>query len=213
MRLKFAITGTHGSGKTTTLNHVVKTLRNTRLPFTLEPDFGKLEEAARLCPYPLGPSKGTFRAQLWILRHQIHAEKNTENRALSIFDQSVPGQLAYVEALTCRGRIKRREAELLERMATSWVERKPYTIIFWLSSLGETGLREKDPLRCNDPSYQREIDRRLEEIYALPKLKRRTLYVEPTSLSERVETIVKHILDEWGWGGRSLRRVYDLLEV
>jgi hypothetical protein len=195
---KFAITGTHGSGKTTTTDLVVKTLKWIHFPPALTPNFQRREEAARICPYPLGPEKGTPQAQLWILLNQISQEKQAEMEEISIFDQSVPGQLAYVEALYRRRRINRKQRDFLRHLALEWEKQRPYTALFWLSSLGRDGLADDDPLRCTDPKYQGEIEGYLREIYQSKQFEGRIIHIKTRDLLERVATIVQKVIELCG---------------
>lgn len=196
--LKFAIVGTHGSGKTTTLKYVVETLRWINFPPAMEDGFRTVDEVARLCPYrPLGEN-GSFKAQNWIMLNQILYENDRKEEKLSIFDRSVFDQLAYVIALNKRGRINDKKMNYLKTVAFNWDELYPYDALFWLSPLGEEGLRDKDELRSKNIGFQEEIHNHLREIFSNSIFKYRVLYIDDRDILERVSRIVQYIVCRYG---------------
>lgn len=196
--MKFAIVGTHGSGKTTTLDYVVKTLQWIEFPPAMEDGFGTADEVARLCPYrPLGEN-GSFKAQNWILLNQILHENDKKEETLSIFDRSVFDQLAYVMALNKRGRINDKKLDYLRTTAFNWDELYPYDALFWLSPLGEEGLKDDDELRSKNLEFQKEIHQNLQRIFSEDTFKYRLVYIEDVDLLERVSRIVQYIVCRYG---------------
>lgn len=183
--MKFALSGTHRSGKTTTLTDVERTFRWLEAPLEIR------EEVALECPHtPLG-ERGTFQAQTWIMLQQVLLENTTKTHPLLLVERTVFDHLAYARALYARGRVSNgQKLRFLEAIAERWSDLYPYETIFLFQPLDVT--LEDDALRSGSKGWQTDVAVHLQA--ALED------YVTPGHLEEiqgdrleRAGRIVQHI--------------------
>jgi len=88
--LYIAVTGVHGSGKTTLVGKLAAAIREMDL------DVAVGEEVARECPYPTGLDT-TRKAQNWIYDAHYEMEKRlrAEDHDVVIFDQTILANVLY----------------------------------------------------------------------------------------------------------------------
>ena len=152
--LKVAVTGVHGSGKTTLVNKLEKDY--------LESDAHAyvVREVARKCPYKLG----TIESQEWIWQEQMAAEKHamTQDVDVIITDRTVMDNLMYYHAIIEDIDNAHDWWESFYRWQTLYEEAKAwmptYDQVIRLP-LNLEYLKVDDPIRPKDPVYARRIDR------------------------------------------------------
>lgn len=148
MRYKIAITGTHGTGKTTKAKELCHT-------YTAD---GKIvcmmDEAARDCPLPFG----TIQSQEWIWREHKHREASAMEQDVDIIicDRSLLDSLVYyydIIAVNDQKGINRWRD--LYQEAVAWMP--TYDQVIRLP-LNLEYLQADDPIRSKDIAYARRID-------------------------------------------------------
>lgn len=142
--LKIAFIGSHGVGKTTLCYGLAARLKARDVSLDV------VGEIARRCPLPI--NRGTTRdAQAWILHTQIAEELLAAARyELVISDRSVLDNFVYLLLATGHPNI-------LEPLVDLWT--RTYDLLVHVPILDQPN---PDGFRSTDPSFQLEIERRLD---------------------------------------------------
>lgn len=152
---KIAVVGTHGVGKTTLCNAIVKRAREEGKSVEL------IGEVVRECPYPINEDM-TFEACQWIVLTQILREMEAEKKKpdLIVCDRSAYDPCIYFDYLRKINRSKYDQDRLdnLRYSTNSYL--KTYSNILFVRPSGK--LIEKDGFRMSDPKMQCEIDMEFE---------------------------------------------------
>lgn len=140
---KFAIIGTHGTGKTTLAYEVTAELKKIGLHAEM------LSEVARRCPFPIHQAVNV-KAQMWILTNQIAKELDMERLCdYLILDRNVIDYYVYL----MYGNFPK-EADMLKPLILYHL--KSYDMIF------TTKFSQKylipDGIRDTDPAFQKRIE-------------------------------------------------------
>lgn len=136
------ISGTHSSGKTTTMDYLKQKY----------PKLNLVSEAARDCPYPINENT-SFESQEWIFRTQIKRELDAPLNDITISDRTVYDQLAYVKYAYQHHNITYAEYDMLEKRILAWG--KTYDLIAYIPI--QFGLVD-DGVRSKSEEYRKEID-------------------------------------------------------
>src|SRR3984957_18358203 len=151
MRLKLALIGTHGVGKTTLVYEVCSLLKKAHYNVEL------VTEVARQSPFPVN-AETTLSGQLWILHAQIAAELEASLRApIVITDRAVLDNYCYL--VNKFGRQIDLEAWLAWWMAG-------YSLLVGVPPV--EGAIPRDGFRSEDRAFQLRIHKLLIELLASP---------------------------------------------
>ena len=175
-RLKLALIGTHGVGKTTLAYEICSLLKKAHFHVEL------VTEVARQSPFPVN-SATTIEGQLWILHAQIAAELVAARRAPHVItDRSVLDNYCYL--VNQFGRQPQLESWLAWWMDT-------YTILVGVPPI-ETHI-PSDGFRSEDRTFQRRIHELLIELLAAAPFKNLrvpVMWLDPIERSAWAERIV-----------------------
>ena len=148
-RLKLALIGTHGVGKTTLAYEICSLLKKADYNVEL------VTEVARQSPFPVNAAT-TLEGQLWILHAQIAAELDAARRAPHVIcDRAVLDNYCYL--VNKFGRQPQLEAWLAWWMRT-------YSLLIGVPPL-DNGI-QPDGFRSEDRSFQLRIHALLQELLA-----------------------------------------------
>jgi hypothetical protein len=145
MKVKVAFSGTHCSGKTTTIKKLQKRLARLGVDATC------VFEVIRNCPYTINEA-GTERTEVWVMSQQILAELNITAK-VALLDRCIFDNLSYAEWSCQRGKLPKEVFEFLNSVAFGWAQLNPYSLIFVLEPLPLVG----DGVRSTSRKYQWEI--------------------------------------------------------
>jgi len=152
--MKIAISGTHGTGKTTLAYAKAKALKLANPTKTVV----LLQEVAAECPLPINRDT-TMESQLWILGQQLKREVELSARFdILVCDRTIFDILAYthyVDPRLGRGLFR----ALLPYART-------YNVIYFKHLKGNDFLQD-DGLRDTDPAFRRFIDECLASMYSV----------------------------------------------
>lgn len=142
---KLAFIGSHGVGKTTLCYGLAARLKARDLSVEV------VHEVARRCPLPIN-EETSVASESWILHAQIAEEIVAQNRyAVVLCDRSALDN--YVYLLLAAG-----PQPGLEELVARWTA--TYDMLVHVPVIEEPS---PDGVRSRDPSFQRAVDRRLEE--------------------------------------------------
>jgi thymidylate kinase len=143
MRLKLAMIGSHGVGKTTLAYGVAARLKALDLPLEV------VHEVARRCPLPINRDT-SVPAQAWILHTQIAEEITAAYRyPVVICDRSVLDN--YIYLLLAAG-----HQHALEQLVDEWLP--TYNLLVHVPILSAP---RSDGIRSPDPAFQQAVEDRL----------------------------------------------------
>lgn len=153
-----AISGAHGTGKTTATLNLTARLKRENPTMRV----GYLAENAAFCPYPI--NKGTSHdAQLWMFAHHIQSELSLLSvHDIVVSDRSCVDYIAYTEAAgfgflaASMFMLARNHLKNYSRIIFHSIDTHPYL--------------EDDGFRDTDPVFQREIEVRMLKYYELLKV-------------------------------------------
>ena len=152
--MKVAISGAHGTGKTTLAYAKVKALKLANPTKTV----ALLQEVAAECPLPINRD-ATMQSQLWILGQQLKREIELAARFdILVCDRTVFDILAY----TCH--VDVRLGQDLFRALLPYA--RTYDIIYFKHLKGND-FPYNDGLRDTDPAFRRFIDECLASMYSV----------------------------------------------
>lgn len=184
-KAKIALVGAQSSGKTTALHYVF-----TQLKLEGYSNVAIMDEPAQDCPYPINKD-ADFKTQMWILLSTILQEqKLCAKWDVVITDRSVIDGLMYFRYIIdhCNPADRERlvaEYTTLKTIADAWIERAPYTMIYFLEPLPIYG----DADRPNDAVFQKEVFQIFETYF----WGRRCITIRETDKSKRSEGILRSI--------------------
>jgi len=141
--MKIALTGSHGTGKTTLAYELTAELKKHGINATM------CTEVARKCPFPIH-RKGNFQSQLWIfvtqIKDELEAEKDYE---FVVCDRSVLDTYAYTKYLLTSADTERLWAFARENLKT-------YDLLFKTPIIDSYII--EDGVRDTDKKFQQDID-------------------------------------------------------
>jgi hypothetical protein len=159
-RVKLALIGTHGVGKTTLAFEVCALLKKAGRHVEL------VTEVARRSPFPVNAAT-TLEGQLWILHSQIAAELEASRHAGTVIaDRSVLDNYCYLV-----NKFGRQPA--LEPWLASWMNTYTHLVGVPPSSDGI----QPDGFRSDDTTFQKRIHELLLELLAAPPFRETTRHV------------------------------------
>lgn len=174
-RLKLALIGTHGVGKTTLAYEICSLLKKAHFNVEL------VTEVARQSPFPVNAAT-TVEGQLWILHAQIAAELAAARRAPHVVtDRAALDNYCYL--VNKFGR-----QQQLESWLAWWMD--SYTILVGVPPVA--GDIPADGFRSEDRAFQRRIHELLLELLAAPpfqNLRTPVLWLDPNERQMWAERI------------------------
>lgn len=179
LKMKIALTGTHGTGKTTIGHELVSKLKKEGI----DTDF--LGELARKCPFPLN-EKTTKKSQIWIILNQIIKEMENESKCdLLICDRSIlDGYCYYVNKF---GNLKEIEPLIKKHLQT-------YNLIIKIPI--RKGFLKKDKIRSVNKKFQEDIDKKTEELlkhFNIQAIKFKEKEITNEKIVERIIRVIKKL--------------------
>jgi len=185
MKVKIALSGTHCSGKTTTLRKLRKRLASFGVDATC------IFEVIRNCPYAVNEA-GTERTEVWVMSKQILAELNI-TAEVALLDRCIFDNLSYAEWSCQHGKLSKETFEFLNSVAFGWARLSPYSLIFVLEPLPLVG----DGIRSMSRKYQQEIHDILSKLFVhVQNQNPKTKIVWTGKLDDaKVDMMVKEILN------------------
>ncbi|MEM7050210.1 MAG: ATP-binding protein [Acidobacteriota bacterium] len=160
-RFKIAFIGSHGVGKTTLCYGLAARLKARDLSLEV------VHEVARRCPMPIN-EETSLASEAWILHTQIAEEIAAAYRyPVVICDRSVLDNYVYLDLAAGR-------REGLDQLVDSWIS--TYELLVHVPILEEPS---PDGIRSSDPSFQRAIEQRLDQVLAEADLQ--PLRLDPTN--------------------------------
>jgi hypothetical protein len=175
-RLKLALIGTHGVGKTTLAYEICSLLKKAHFNVEL------VTEVARQSPFPVNAAT-TIEGQLWILHAQIAAELDAARRAAHVVtDRAVLDNYCYLVN-------KFGPQPQLESWLAWWMN--TYTILVGVPPI-EAGI-PADGFRSEDRAFQRRIHELLIELLAAApfnNLRAPVMWLDPSERDAWAERIV-----------------------
>jgi thymidylate kinase len=175
-RLKLALIGTHGVGKTTLAYEICSLLKKAHFNVEL------VTEVARQSPFPVNAAT-TIEGQLWILHAQVAAELDAARRASQVVtDRAVLDNYCYL--VNKFGRQPQLESWLAWWMDT-------YTILVGVPPI-ETQI-PSDGFRSEDRAFQQRIYELLIELLAaapFKNLRAPVMWLDPNERHAWAECIV-----------------------
>jgi len=174
---KFAFIGTHNTGKTTALWQVGAELKKMGIR-----SVGVVQEVVRGCPYPI-EEKETFEAANWTLLNQILAESDAQLKYRHVIcDRSVIDQIIYFENVVGN----RQQRSYIRSIAESWMQIRPYNIVFLFQPSSNIPLPRKSSLQ-----WRKEI----QEAFTAEPIPN-CYVITHDKFEDRVSCVVKKILQE-----------------
>lgn len=153
-----AITGAHGTGKTTAALELVAAIKREHPDKTV----GYVAENVAFCPYPINQGT-THDAQLWMFTHHIQTELlQLAAYDIVVSDRSCVDYIAYADAAgfsflaASMFMLARNHYQNYSRIIFHTIDNHPF--------LADDGFRDTDPV------FQREIEERLLKYYELLKI-------------------------------------------
>lgn len=160
--MKIAVSGTHGTGKSTKVMELARRLKIERP----NSEVGMLMEVARSCPGPLNKA-ATEGSQLWIFAEQIRRELEMMRPIgcydCLITDRSIMDNVAYSKVLGLP--IWRAMFELATIHAGTY-DRIIFNLIATNDHWHNDGVRE-----CNDKVFRQRVEDELIRLYAKAQIK------------------------------------------
>lgn len=151
-----AVSGSHGTGKTTKMNELKNECKNER--------FG-IVEIARKCPYDVikkDNSTVSYEAQLWILTKQISEELELLTKPYKIFsDRTVIDNLAYTMLGNCHDLGFYNQLEFVKKYIE---EINPYEKIYFMSIENNDWLKD-DGFRSMDIRLRKDVENNMLYLY------------------------------------------------
>jgi deoxyadenosine/deoxycytidine kinase len=145
MTVKIVLSGTHCSGKTTTIRRLQKRLDD------LGVDAACVFEIIRNCPYTINEG-GSEQTEVWAISKQILAELNIKAK-VALLDRCIFDNVSYAEWTRQRGNLSKEAFEFISSVAFSWARLNPYVLIFVLDPLPLV----EDGMRSTNQKFQQEI--------------------------------------------------------
>jgi predicted ATPase len=151
--MKVSYTGTHGTGKTTS---VLSKAYEMKLSFP-DKDITVFMENAKHSPYPINKN-GTLESQMWIFTNQMqHEIYLTSKYDVVICDRSVVDAIAYTYF------VNKEAAEHMLQLAKYHVP--TYDVIYFKTLANNDYLYENGVRDAEDRLYREGIERKLLEFY------------------------------------------------
>ena len=195
-RLKLALIGTHGVGKTTLAYEICSLLKKAHFNVEL------VTEVARQSPFPVNAAT-TIEGQLWILHAQIAAELAAARRASHVVtDRAVLDNYCYL--VNKFGRQPQ-----LESWLAWWME--SYTLLVGVPPVAAD--IPADGFRSEDRAFQRRIHELLVELLAaapFTNLRAPVMWLDPNerqAWAERIFQAAIPLMDSAAAAASSLARV------
>lgn len=193
MVIKIAISGTHGIGKSTLVKRFEAELKER--DYVVE----VMDEIVRMgCPFPIS-EKGNINSQLWILFNTLKEEIVYRNKKCDfiIFDRSIYDCGVYERYLFDVGKIRLTDHITYKHLLqTVFLSRKfDYDHIFLLKG-DFTRKILKDNIRSTNKNYQKQIDKRFEDVFAQYFQYPIVLHNQLDTVNKRLEVITRILMEQ-----------------
>jgi len=144
---KIAVTGTHGSGKTTLCHQVCALLKEKQINTTV------IEEKARSCPFPINEA-ATTDTEVWMIHTQIRAELEAKAKKYqaAVIDRCALDAIVYWHDRNT----PHPYFDLLQRAAMQWVATE-YDMIVLVEPSSDTDEFAVDAVRDSGIDYRNRI--------------------------------------------------------
>jgi len=162
-KLKIGITGAHGIGKTALAISLTSYLKE--LGFNA----GYLKEFVRECPLPVGTKeKNSIDAQFWILCRQLTEElEGLNNFDIFVCDRTVIDNYAYFLWNLRNGEDGGNLQKIASEIFENWNSTYDLIVKLPVANMSLT----TDGFRSTDIEWQKDIDKIVDEILAMNKIK------------------------------------------
>ncbi|MBI1974019.1 AAA family ATPase [Candidatus Micrarchaeota archaeon] len=183
MRLKIAIIGSHGTGKTSLTHALVGKLKEHGL------NAQYLPEMVRYCPIPTGTeTRGSLDAQTWVLCSQLAGELEAAVKYdVVVCDHSVIDIHAYtVWHARNNPDVDKAQLKINSEIFDNWADHYDHTF-----KIALTKPPQEDGFRSTSEGWQREIDTIINELLESKKIHYKI--IGPGTLEQRVDLILSEL--------------------